>query len=150
MTELEWAKAKKKCTLWSYAILNCDGFKVSLKEDRCGNKIVIQIFVNDYIRGSWFFTKEGETEAEELKFYPRKQCYVHSKKQRDWYKKLTSKILKESLKSTLDKHEKVCLAPSSFEIVKRHLKKVCKEISFYEAPVAVFEPKDPFNYDDDN
>ena len=61
-----WKIAKERCTLFSSCNLECDGYKISLKEGRSKNRILIGIYVNGWCKGEWF-SKENEN-CPEIKF----------------------------------------------------------------------------------
>lgn len=79
MTNEDWNYVRDNVRLFNYVELLCDGHSVSLKEERLRNKIVIAVYVDGFIKGSWL-SHDCDIRR---KFMRPVTKYAYSKKFRD-------------------------------------------------------------------
>lgn len=53
MTDSDWQYVRANVGLFRTVTLMCDGYKVQISEARSGNKIIITVYVNGFMRGKW-------------------------------------------------------------------------------------------------
>ena len=131
MTKDDWKVAKERCTLFSSCELECDGYKISLKEGRSKNRILIGIYVNGWCKGEWF-SKENEN-CPEIKFYPLKETFLYKKKDREEFLKMGKKYKNPMwIESAKKRYVYGDMTAASFEQIKTHLIKTCKSIKLLD------------------
>lgn len=106
MTEEDWKKAEEQCSLFTTCILEIDGFRVSISEERYKNKILILVYVDGYIKGKWLGTLNEE--IQEQKFYNHKSRYLHRRKWQEFMRK------NKSMFNGKNPKERVVYVESSF------------------------------------
>lgn len=72
ITKERWAQIESELNTLSYSLLyfRADGYIVSASLRPAGNRLLVQVWVNGYIRGAWF-PKRGEPMAEEARRFWR-------------------------------------------------------------------------------
>jgi hypothetical protein len=83
---------KAQCTLFTRAKLLIDGYKILIGEIRIKNKIIIEVYVNGWIKGEWMSDKCEEGR----KFHHHSLKQLHSAKfMRECHKGLNKKQIKD-------------------------------------------------------
>ncbi len=125
MTNEDWQCVKDNVGLFRTVALRCDGYNVDLCEERMGNKIVIAIYVDGYMKGKWL---NGDCEIGR-KFMRPKTWYVLSKKQREEFKKIVgARRYKKERERYEEKLTTYYPYWTNINSLIRHLKKNCESI----------------------
>jgi hypothetical protein len=122
----EWKEIDEKLkSIFRVVELMCDGYKLSIKLERCGQfKNAIAVYINGQIKREWY--KECE---ESRRFFRKVSKSLYSQKEKDTFKKMSKKT-RSYLEIDIDKQYSYYTPLwTSFNSLKRHLIKENKEIS---------------------
>lgn len=128
MTNEEWKLAASHIGLYSPNLeLDCDGYKLLIREERHRNKIVYSVYVNNRIKGEWL----GNDCEERRRFLqPHKAKIIKNKKQETTLKKL----YKRNEKEFINHYTYNSLIWTSFSRLKKHLIENNKSITWLNKP----------------
>jgi len=97
LTKEQWAKVQSVlATPWGAVDLRCDGFEVRLMTQQYKPlRFCISVYVDGWLRGSWFSEKAGSPEEHEIarRFFPLRTDYLYPPKERARFLKKFGKRL---------------------------------------------------------
>ena len=121
LTKAQKDDIASRCTQWSSSVLQCDGYRISLREERLKNRIYIMVYINGLFKGE-YLNKECEIAK---KFYYHKKSYLYKGK----LKKILLRI--PAKRRILDPQSHIIMVYpywSSIESFLRNIEKTCQNI----------------------